>query len=123
MPNQLLRLYSKMFPSTSEEKSDMNGIPYSSAIESLMYAMVSTCLDLAHAVGFVSGFTSNPTKTHRQAVQWIFRYLRDSSSHVLCFNYKTPYICRYADSNMVGDLDKRRSTKGYVFTFAGAAIS
>ena len=66
---------------------------------------------------------SNPGKTHWQAVQWIFRYLRGTSSHVLCFNNKTPYICGYVDSDMAGDLDKRRSTTGYVFTFAGAAIS
>ena len=52
-----------------------------------------------------------------------FWYLRGTSSHVLCFNDKTPYICGYADFDMARDLDKRRSTIGYVFTFVGAAIS
>ena len=66
------RLCSKMCPSTPEEKFEMDGIPYSSRVGSLMYAMVSTRLDLAHAVGVVSGFMSNQGKTHWQAVQWIF---------------------------------------------------
>lgn len=43
-------------------------IPYSSVVESLMYAMVSTRLDIAHAVRVVSGFMSNPGKTHWQVV-------------------------------------------------------
>nr|GFD44345.1 putative RNA-directed DNA polymerase [Tanacetum cinerariifolium] len=32
--------------------------------------------DLAHAVGVVSRFLSNPGKKHWEAVKWIFRYLR-----------------------------------------------
>ncbi|KAK3023738.1 hypothetical protein RJ639_044403 [Escallonia herrerae] len=40
---------------------------------SLMYAMVSTRSDIAHAVGVVSRFMTNPGKEHRQAVKWILR--------------------------------------------------
>jgi hypothetical protein len=32
-------------------------------------------------------------------------------------------VCGYVDSYFVGDLDKRRSTSGYVFTLAGGPIS
>eukprot|EP00253_Pinus_taeda_P014092 PITA_14092 len=32
-------------------------------------------------------------------------------------------VSRYVDSDFAGDLDKRRSTSGYVFTLAGGAIS
>ncbi|GJU40693.1 RNA-directed DNA polymerase, eukaryota [Tanacetum coccineum] len=45
-------------------------------VGSLMYAMVCTRPDLAHAVGVVSRFLSNPGKKHWEAVKWIFRYLR-----------------------------------------------
>ncbi|GJR20718.1 putative RNA-directed DNA polymerase [Tanacetum coccineum] len=38
----------------------MDKVPYASAVGSLMYAMVCTRLDLAHVVGVVSRFLSNP---------------------------------------------------------------
>ena len=51
-------------PSTEEENKKMVVIPYSSAVGSLMYAMVCTRPDIAHAVGVVSRFLSNPGKQH-----------------------------------------------------------
>ena len=39
---------------TKEEKEGMNKVPYSSALGSLMYAMMCTRPDMAHAVGVVS---------------------------------------------------------------------
>jgi len=41
-------------PKTELEYKYMDKIPYASAIGSLMYAMVCTRLDIAHAVGVVS---------------------------------------------------------------------
>lgn len=49
--------------------------PYSNAVGSIMYAMISTRLNLAFGVGLVSRFMSNPSKEHWQAVQWLLRYL------------------------------------------------
>jgi hypothetical protein len=40
----------------------MSKVPYASAIENLMYAMVRTRPDIAHAVGVVSRYMSNPGK-------------------------------------------------------------
>nr|XP_009780580.1 PREDICTED: uncharacterized protein LOC104229622 [Nicotiana sylvestris] len=60
-------------PSTDEEKKEMSRIPYSFAVGSLMYAMVCTRPDIAHAVGTVSRFLSNPGKEHWDAVKWILR--------------------------------------------------
>ena len=40
----------------------MSKVPYASAIGSLMYAMVYTRPDIAHAVGFVSRYMNNPGK-------------------------------------------------------------
>ncbi|CAN0888961.1 Retrovirus-related Pol polyprotein from transposon TNT 1-94, partial [Linum grandiflorum] len=70
------KLSKKACPATEKEKEAMSSIPYSSAVGSLMYAMVCTRPDIAHAVGLVSRFLSNPGKTHWEAVKWIFRYLR-----------------------------------------------
>jgi len=45
-----------------EEESHMSKVPYASTIGSLMYAMVCTRPDIAHAIGVVSRFLSNPRK-------------------------------------------------------------
>ena len=39
-------------------------VPYASAVRSLMYAMVYTRPDIAHAVGVVSRYMANPGKEH-----------------------------------------------------------
>jgi ATP-binding cassette subfamily B (MDR/TAP) protein 1 len=43
-----------------EERDEMKKVPYASAVGSLMYAMVCTRPDIAHAVSVVSRFLSNP---------------------------------------------------------------
>ena len=52
------KLSKHMFPETWEEIDYMSNIPYSSAIGSLMYAVVCTRKDIAHAVGVVSRYMS-----------------------------------------------------------------
>jgi ATP-binding cassette subfamily B (MDR/TAP) protein 1 len=51
-------------PKTKLECGYMDMIPYASTIGSLMYAMVCTRPDIAHAVGVVSRYMSNPGKQH-----------------------------------------------------------
>lgn len=113
----------KSCPTSQEEREDMAKIPYSSAVGSLMYAMVSTRPDIAHAVGVVSKFLSNPGRDHWEAVKWILRYLRGSTKMCLCFGESEPILKGYADADMAGDLDSRKSTSGFLFTFAGGAVS
>eukprot|EP00253_Pinus_taeda_P028135 PITA_28135 len=54
----------KLCPKTQEEEEDMSCVPYASAVGSLMYAMVCTRPDIAHAVGVLSKFMSKPGKEH-----------------------------------------------------------
>jgi hypothetical protein len=42
----------------------MSHVPYASVVGSLMYAMVCTRLDIAHAVGVLSRYMSKPGKEH-----------------------------------------------------------
>ena len=88
-----------------------------------MYAMVTTRPDISHAVGVVSRYMANPGKEHWAAVKWVLRYLRGTSSYCITFDGCSDKVCGYVDSDFAGDLDKRRSTSGYVFTFAGGPIS
>src|SRR6202034_4029134 len=57
-----LRLSAEQCPKTQEEEEDMSRVPYASAVGSLMYAMVCTRPDIAHAVGVLSRFMSKPGK-------------------------------------------------------------
>ncbi|KAG9446257.1 hypothetical protein H6P81_012385 [Aristolochia fimbriata] len=108
---------------SDEEIAHMKTVPYASAIGSLMYAMVSTRPDIAHAVGVVSRFMKNPGKEHWEAVKWIFRYLKGTSNYCLCFGGNNIDVKGFVDSNHAGDKDNGRSTSGYVFTVGGTAVS
>ena len=101
----------------------MHNISYSSAVGSLMYVMVCTRPDIAHVVGVVSRFLANPGKEHWQAVKWILRYLKGTSRVCLCFGSGKPVLNGYTDADMAGDVDYRKSTSGYMMTFAGGAVS
>ena len=58
------KLSSKQSLSNEDEKLYMQRVPYVSAVRSLMYAMVCTRPDIAHDVGTVSRFLSNPGREH-----------------------------------------------------------
>jgi len=57
-----VRLSTEQCPKTQEEEEDMSHVPYVSAVGSLMYAMVYTRRDIAHAVGVLSKFMLKPGK-------------------------------------------------------------
>ena len=65
----------------------------------------------------------NLGKDHWEAVKWIFRYLRGSSNSYLSFGSSKLVLKGYTDANMARDLDDRKSISGYLFTFAGGAVS
>jgi hypothetical protein len=58
------KLTKEMCPKTQEEIEYMSRVPYSSTVGSLMYAMVCTRPDIAHAVGVVSRYMNNLGKEH-----------------------------------------------------------
>ena len=58
------KLNKRLYPSMEKEKGEMSVIPYSSAIGSLMYAMVCTRPDISHVVGVISRFLANLGKSH-----------------------------------------------------------
>ncbi|KAI4331921.1 hypothetical protein L6164_016867 [Bauhinia variegata] len=119
------KLSASQCPKTKEEEEYMSKVPYSNAVGSLMYAMVCTRPDISHAVGIVSRYMHNPGKEHWQAVKWILRYILKTLDVGLIFekNDVGQHIVGYCDSDYAGDLDKCRSTTGYVFTLAKAPIS
>ena len=79
------RLTKDQSPKTEQKQAYMSKVPYALAIGSLMYAMVCTRTDIAHAVGVVSRYMSNPGKQHWEVVKWILRYLKGTLGTSLCF--------------------------------------
>ena len=59
-----VKLSVEQCPKTQEEEEDMSCVHYASAIGSLMYAMVYTRPDIAHAVRVLSRFMSKLGKEH-----------------------------------------------------------
>jgi hypothetical protein len=118
------RLSSNQCPKNVEEIEDMTRVPYASAVGCLMYAMVCTRPDLAHAVSIISRYMANPGREHWNAVKWIFRYLKGTAEHGILFSRQpgTNSVIGYVDANYAGDVDDRRSTTGYLFTLLGGPI-
>ncbi|XP_041995810.1 secreted RxLR effector protein 161-like [Salvia splendens] len=121
-----LKLSSQLSPKTEDEREYMAKVPYANAVGSLMYAMVCTRPDISQAVGIVSRYMHDPGKGHWQAVKWILRYIKDTVDIGLLFEQDKSlghFAVGYCDSDYAGDLDKRRSTTGYLFTLANAPVS
>ncbi|KAE8681618.1 putative ribonuclease H protein [Hibiscus syriacus] len=118
------KLSSEQCPKIDKEAEDMAKVLYSNTVGCLMYAMVCTRPDLAHAVSQVCKYMSKLGKQHWDAVKWIFRYLKGTVGHQIVFNSQrdNPLIVGYVDSDYACDMDNRRSTTGYVFTLGGGII-
>eukprot|EP00253_Pinus_taeda_P017946 PITA_17946 len=99
-----VRLSAKHCPMTEEEEEDMSHVPYASAINSLMYAMVCTRPYITHVVGVLSRFMSKPWKEHWIAVKQVFRYLCGTSDYGLCYQGR-PGLDRELDIHGFVDAD------------------
>ena len=103
----------------------MAHVPYASAVGSLMYVMVCTRPDIAHAVGVLSMYMMTPGKEHWIAIKRVFRYLHGMTDFAIYYhgNSKDVGVHGFVDSDWVGDIHGRRSTSGYVLRLFGGAFS
>ena len=107
-----LKLNSKQCPTSEKDMKEMSKVPYASTVGRLMYAMVYTRPDIAHAVRVVSRFLTNPRKEHWEVVKWILRYMRGTSKVCLCFGNGEPMLDGYTDSDMAVMLIQRSPFHG-----------
>ncbi|XP_073133593.1 secreted RxLR effector protein 161-like [Henckelia pumila] len=89
-------------PATPYEEYAMKSVPYDNATGRLMYVMVCTKPDLAYATSLVIDSSVDQTG------------LIYGKQHG-----KKEGLTGYMDADYAGDLDKRRSTIGYIFTYNG----
>lgn len=114
------------FIESNEDDKPVSSKLFRSAVGSLIYAMVATRPDLSWIVSKLSQYLVAPTETHWLAVKRVFRYVKHTLDHGLCYKKDPngPRLIGYCDSDWGGSQD-RRSTTGYLFTLnvKGAAIS
>ncbi|GKB91737.1 retrovirus-related pol polyprotein from transposon TNT 1-94 [Tanacetum coccineum] len=85
-----LKLYSRMSPSSKEERMEIPNI--------------------AHAVEVVSRYMVKPGREHWEAVKSILRYIKGTSNFALFLGESDLIIKGYVVSDYAGDLDGRHST-------------
>ena len=56
-------------------------------------------------------------------MKWILRYLPGTRKMKICFGGSEAKLIGILDSNMVGDVDTRKSTSGHLVTHSGGAAT
>ena len=98
-------------------------IHYQSMVGSLLHTARATRPDIAHAVGIVSKFNSEPTEAHLTAVKRIFRYLKGTLDLVVQYKATDGNLTGYSDADWASDIDSHHSITGNVFVMSGGATS
>ncbi|KAA0067442.1 gag/pol protein [Cucumis melo var. makuwa] len=110
-----VHLSKEQCPKTHQEVEDMRCILYVSIVDSLMYVMLYTRLDICYAVGIVSRYQSNPRLDHWKTVKIILKYLKRMRDYMFAYGAKDLILIRYMNSDFQTDKDSRKSTSGSVF--------
>lgn len=99
--------------------------PYREAVGSLVHVATVSRPDIMLAVNQVSRYLHSYDESHWNAVKKILKYLKETKSYGLCYtsNCDSTDLTGYSDSDFANDLEKRRSTTGYVFLKSGAAVT
>src|SRR3954463_2342317 len=90
----------------------------------IMYAMLCTRPDVAHAISLTSRYQSDPGSEHWIAVKNIIKYLRRTKDMFLVYGGEEELVAKcYVDASFDTDLDDSKSQSGYVFLMNGGAVS
>ena len=123
-----VRISAEKCPKAHKEEEDMFHVPYASVVARLMYAMVGTIPNIAYVVAFLKRYMSKLIKENWTNVKRVFSYFQGTTNHAMCYQGRAGPdmvldVHGFLDANLVGDLDRRRSTSGYVFNLFGGAMS
>ena len=111
-------------PTTTDERERMSKVPYASAIGSIMYAMISTRLDISYALSVTSRYQSDPGESHWTAVKNILKYFRRTKDVFLVYGGEEELVVTgYTDANFQTDKDDSKYQSGFVFKIKGGAVS
>jgi len=95
---------------------------YAELVGSLLSLSITTRPDIAFAVGVLSRFMSCPEEDHMRAAKGVLRCLCGTTRLGVVYSGSEP-LQGFVDADWAGDIDGRRSTTGFVFTYNGGAIA
>jgi len=108
---------------------------YEALVGCVLYAAISTRVDIAFAASQLARHARNPGPAHWAAADYLLRYLLATRHLCLTFDGLAPEsaggagpggevrLVVYSDADWAGDVDGRRSTTGYVALLFGCAVS
>jgi hypothetical protein len=110
------KLLASQCPRTKGKVGDMSKVPYASAVRYLMYAVVCTRTNSAHAMSTVNKYMSNLEREHWRAMKWILRYLSGTVDHgcILARHEGCVSVGGFVNVDYTGDMDDNISTTGCI---------
>ena len=97
---------------------------YQAMIGSLIYLMISSRPDITWSVTRLFQYMQNLTQLHVDMCKHIFRYLRGTLDARITYDGgKNSGLIGYSDADWGKNRDNQRSTTGYVFLMADAAVT
>ena len=108
---------------TDMNSPSINSTLYCQLVGKLIF-LTTTRPDLAFSVGLVSRFMTQPQQAHLDVVYHILCYVKKTTTYGLFYSrHDTNTIQGFTDADWAACGETRKSTGGYCFTFAGAAIT
>jgi len=112
-------------PSVAEAFID--GKLFQEKVGTLLYAVISTRPDIAHAVNKLAQRMQAPAAADGRACDRVFRYLAGTKTLGLLFGRSSgtadPLVSAYADSDWGSDPSDRKSITGWVVLLSGDPVS
>jgi hypothetical protein len=122
---------------TEDQRKPADRQRYMENTGTLMYAAISTRLDIAHAVFYLASHMLAPTQQHMAAADRVMRYLAGTRGLGLTFGTRNGGalgdsrgqtrtqvdVCAYADADWANSRGDRRSITGWVSKINGDPIS
>ena len=104
--------------------TEVDSTDYKNMVGGLRY-LVHLRPDIAYSVGMVSRFMEKPTVLHKNAVKHIMRYVKGTLEFGLVYskNSGNNMIVAYSDSDLVGQMDDRKSMGRMVFYLNNSLIT
>jgi len=113
----------ELCPQTEQEMLQMKNVPFRQLIGSLMYLSVAARPDITFAVNFLSQFNNAPGQQHWIAAKRILRYLKGTRDLGIVYKQTGDPMTAYCDSDFANLHADKKSQSGFLFKFAGSAIS